>query len=150
MNVTYQLTGDRAILTKCDARCDDSKISVQFLNKSDNNLHLIVNDTKTTKVIPIKNGNCILDLDDYNGDTLTMRVSKTVSPLKSWTCDEIIFVKNREGRYYIFPNAAKMLETLSKLRIFKKDATHRLFTLEEKIKNIEGEVSQLLGGYVTE
>ena len=148
-DVTYQLIGDRAILTKCESKCANSKITINFIN-SEPNSHLIVGSGTKLRVLNITDGRSEIDLSVIDTDVLSMRVSKTVSPLKSWTCDELIVVKNQDGQYRLFPDASKVLDAISKLRIFKKEASVKIQTLEKRIKKLEGEVATILGGYVTE
>ena len=148
-NVTYQLIGDRGILIKCESKCSSSKIKINFVN-SEQNSHLIVGEETELKVYQIIDGQATIDLSATNSDVLNIRVSKTVSPLKSWRCDELVIVKAQDGQYRIFPDATRVLDAISKLRIFKKEASVKIQTLEKKIKKLEGEVATILGGYVTE
>lgn len=148
-NVTYQLIGDRGILIKCESKCTSPKIKLNLIN-SEPNSHLIVGEGTELKIYQIIDGHATIDLSATNSDVLKIRVSKTVSPLKSWKCDELIIVKAQDGQYRIFPDATRVLDAISKLRIFKKETSIKLQTLEKRIKKLEGEVSTILGGYVTE
>ena len=148
-NVTYQLIGDRAIMTKCESKCTGHKITINFINAEPSS-HLVVGEGVNLRIVPITDGRCVLDLSVIDSDVINMRVSKTVSPLKSWKCDELIAVRNQDGQYRLFPDAAKVLEAISKLRIFKKEATFKYQDLEKRIKKIEGEVTRIVGGYITE
>lgn len=148
-NVTYQLIGDRGILVKCESKCASSKIKINFVN-SEPNSHLIIGEGAELKIYQIIDGHATIDLSATNSDVLKIRVSKTVSPLKSWKCDELVIVKAQDGQYRIFPDATKVLDAISRLRIFKKETSIKVQTLEKRIKKLEGEVTTILGGYVTE
>lgn len=148
-NVTYQLIGDRAILIKCESKCVASKITLNFVN-SEPDSHVIVGNGTDMRIYNITNGHSVIDLNGINTDVLSMRVSKTVSPLKLWRCDELIIVKNQDGQFRLFPDSTRMLEAISKLRIHKKEAAIKLQAFEQRLKNLEGEVNRLAGGFITE
>jgi hypothetical protein len=94
------------------------------------------------------NGGCTAPINKMNGEvSVTVCVLEGSGAGQKWTCEGLKCDKHKDGGTVLFPNDMNIPEKFAKIEIEFDEHKKHCIQIEEKLKNLENKLSEILEGY---